>query len=411
MPSLQQIDSKYDISEDLELPAELLQSWQSTIDLMAQIVGVPAGLIMRVHQREIEVLIASSNKDNVYEPGEKADLDTGLYCETVMDTQEPLMVPDALQDPDWNKNPDIKLGMISYYGVPLCWPDGKVFGTVCVLDKEENAYNNEYISLVKKFRESVQLGLQTLYDKNQLELAQNQLVQSSKLAALGTMSASLGHEMNQPLGVIDMAADMATDAIANDSQDMQTVKNSLQRIQTQVQRASNLVKQLSDFSRSSPNAKTEKTDPKKMVETIELITKESMKRPNINFELKLDQDLPDVMCRATQIEQVLLNLIVNAKNAIRESEQPDSGKITLSMKAENDQLTVSVNDNGIGIAIENLNKVFDPFFTTSAPGKGTGLGLSISHSIIKKHSGEITVTSELGKGSEFVFTLPLTNAK
>lgn len=409
MPSLLQIDSKYDIFEELELPAELLQSWQSTIDLMAQIVGVPAGLIMRVHQREIEVLIASSNKDNVYEPGEKANLDTGLYCETVMDTQDPLMVPDALQDPDWDKNPDIKLGMISYYGVPLCWPDGKVFGTICVLDKEKNAYNDEYISLVKKFRESVQLGLQTLYDKNQLELAQNQLVQSSKLAALGTMSASLGHEMNQPLGIIDMAADMATDAIANNSQDMEIVKKALQRIQTQVQRASNLVKQLSDFSRSSPNAEKEKIDPKKMVKTIELITKESMKRYNINLELKLDQDLPNVMCRGIQIEQVLLNLIVNAKNAIQKSIHPDSGKITLCMKAENDQLTVSVNDNGNGIAIENLNKVFDPFFTTSAPGEGTGLGLSISHSIIKNHSGEFTVTSELGQGSKFVFTLPLTN--
>ena len=105
-----------------EVPTEYLTKWQQTIDVLANVFEVPAGLIMRVLPDEIEVLISSQTDKNPYEPYEKANLNTGLYCETVMATRAPLHVPNALKDPDWKDNPDIALNMISYIGTPFVWP-------------------------------------------------------------------------------------------------------------------------------------------------------------------------------------------------------------------------------------------------------------------------------------------------
>ncbi|MET0082381.1 MAG: GAF domain-containing protein, partial [Sedimenticola sp.] len=135
------------------MPDTILVNWQQTADLLAELVGVPSALIMRVHSREIEVFISSDSEGNVYKPGEKAPLDSGLYCETVMSTRSELLVPDARNDPDWDHNPDIELGMISYCGLPLTWPSGEMFGTLCILDTKENAYSTQYRDLLVRFRD------------------------------------------------------------------------------------------------------------------------------------------------------------------------------------------------------------------------------------------------------------------
>jgi diguanylate cyclase (GGDEF)-like protein/PAS domain S-box-containing protein len=155
--------SKYPVLDDLTVPEPILETWQVTVDMIAELIHVPAALIMRVHPQEIEVFIASLSHGNVYEAGERAKLDTGLYCETVMDTQNSLCVPNALEDTHWNKNPDIELGMISYYGLPLTWPSGEIFGTFCVLDNKTNAYTETYRGLIERFRDSVQLSIDLIY--------------------------------------------------------------------------------------------------------------------------------------------------------------------------------------------------------------------------------------------------------
>lgn len=159
--------SKYPILDNLAISPNILANWQESINLIADIIQVPAALIMRVHSGEIEVFVKSSNDDNVYEAGERAPLNTGLYCETVMDTQRELLVANALEDPDWDRNPDIELGMISYCGLPLTWPSGDVFGTICVLDSKENSYNETYRKLIARFRDSIQLSLNDIYARSQ----------------------------------------------------------------------------------------------------------------------------------------------------------------------------------------------------------------------------------------------------
>ena len=156
--------SKYPIHDDIRVPENILENWQVTADLLAEITGVPASLVMRVHADEIEVFVSSRSSGNVYLRGEKAKLDTGLYCETVMSSLHKLQVSNALKDPDWDHNPDITLGMISYCGLPLTWPDGKVFGTFCILDNKENPYSVNTHRLLERFHDSIQLNLATIYE-------------------------------------------------------------------------------------------------------------------------------------------------------------------------------------------------------------------------------------------------------
>lgn len=154
---------KYPILDDIQVPEDVLESWQITADLLANIAHIPAALIMRAHADEIEVFVSSHSKGNAYQSGERAKLNTGLYCETVMSTQHSLLVPDALSDPIWYQNPDVSLGMVSYYGLPLNWPSGEVFGTLCILDKKENRYNKKTLDLMERFRDSIQLSLENIY--------------------------------------------------------------------------------------------------------------------------------------------------------------------------------------------------------------------------------------------------------
>jgi diguanylate cyclase (GGDEF)-like protein/PAS domain S-box-containing protein len=159
--------SKYPIRDDLDIPGDVVTNWQMTVNTLAELVQIPAALIMRVHPNEIEVFISSESDGNVYEKGERAPLDTGLYCETVMSTRHELLVPDALNDPLWNHNPDIELGMISYLGMPLTWPSGEIFGTICILDVKNNAYSTTYRALLERFRDTIQFSLESIYRNSQ----------------------------------------------------------------------------------------------------------------------------------------------------------------------------------------------------------------------------------------------------
>ncbi|MDA8407531.1 MAG: GAF domain-containing protein [Deltaproteobacteria bacterium] len=152
-----------------EVPDSVIKQWQGIVDLMALVCNVPAGLIMKVHESEIEVLVSARVANNPYHPGEMVSLNTGLYCETVMSCKERLLVPNALTDPNWDHNPDIRFGMISYLGYPLVWPDGEVFGTICILDNVENSYSAKVDEYLKLFRANVENYLALLFEIDERE--------------------------------------------------------------------------------------------------------------------------------------------------------------------------------------------------------------------------------------------------
>lgn len=157
------------------IPDSLMKKWQRVIEILARTLEVPAGLIMKVHPQEIEVFLKSNTKGNPYEKGEKAKLNTGLYCETVMATRNLLLVPDARQDPKWDRNPDIALDMTFYLGFPLEWPDGEMFGTICVLDSKVNTKAVIYQELMSEFQEIVQSDMKLLVLNKAMEEHAQQL--------------------------------------------------------------------------------------------------------------------------------------------------------------------------------------------------------------------------------------------
>ena len=162
------------------VPDQILDQWQGIVDLMTTICRVPAGLIMKAHPSEIEVLVSAQAQDNPYQSGERASLNTGLYCETVMSGKESLLVPNALKDPNWDHNPDIPLGMISYMGYPLLWPDDDIFGTICILDNRENYFSAQIDNYVKLFKANIENYLALMFDADERKRTEEALRESEE---------------------------------------------------------------------------------------------------------------------------------------------------------------------------------------------------------------------------------------
>ena len=147
---------------EVDIPSEVLGKWQDIVDMLAEVIHVPSALVVKVEPPVAKVLLSSNSTDNPCPGGFVSPLGSGLYYETVMKTRLPLLVADALQDEGWKHNPDIQLGLISYLGYPVTWPDGQIFGTICVLDIKRNEYRPLYRKFLLQCRDLLQADLKSL---------------------------------------------------------------------------------------------------------------------------------------------------------------------------------------------------------------------------------------------------------
>ncbi len=161
----------------IPIPDKIINKWQNIVNTLADIIHVPAALIMKVEPPYIEVFRSSETNNNPYKVGDKESL-AGLYCEKVIKTRNELLVPNALKDENWNRNPGIKLGMISYIGFPIIWPTGEIFGSICVLDSKENRYGEVYKKLLFQSKELVDAHLELIYQNSRLENTARELEKS-----------------------------------------------------------------------------------------------------------------------------------------------------------------------------------------------------------------------------------------
>ncbi len=238
----------------------------------------------------------------------------------------------------------------------------------------------------------------------QMRRAEQQALVNAKLASIGELVASVAHEVNNPLtGIIGYAQLLA------DRRDVpQHVKADLQKIYDESQRTVRIVQNLLRFARRYKPAK-DIVDINELLERTLELKSYKLRTSNIALSVNLATDIPFILADYNQIQQVILNVLSNARQAVEETKR--KGKITVITEAAEGYVKISITDNGSGISSENITRIFDPFFTTKAAGSGSGLGLSVCHGIITEHGGNIYAESTLGKGTTFIVELPVATAE
>jgi PAS domain S-box-containing protein len=240
---------------------------------------------------------------------------------------------------------------------------------------------------------------------------ETQLIQASKMATLGEMATGVAHELNQPLTVMKTASSYLKRKVdKKEAIKDEILKTMAEEIDSQVDRASKIISHMREFGRKSEVQK-EKVQVNEPLNNALEIFSQQLKVRGIEVVRELEEDLPPILADANRLEQVFINLLINARDAIEEKwQQADyergAKKIFVETSASNTTVMIKVRDTGVGMPQPVLDKIFEPFFTTKEAGKGTGLGLSISYGIVKDYGGTIGVESEVGKGTIFEITFP-----
>jgi signal transduction histidine kinase/ActR/RegA family two-component response regulator len=335
----------------------------------------------------------------------------------VVQTGEPVLVENLEKDARFHKANDPKYETSSFISMPLRahW---RILGVLNLAKKgDKRAFSESDMNflttllghigfalhnarLLQQAKDSA-IRLQQAYNQQsqQLDQARQQVIQSDKLSALGQLIAGVAHELNNPLTTVIGRAEI----MLGQTEDEKTVRN-LEQILTQGQRAAKIVKNLLSFARETSPEK-QLSDINKILNNVLEIMEYDFRVSNIEVKAQLDPELPQTMADANQMQQVFVNIVNNAQQAMKEKDKP--GGLTVRTTHHADRLRVEFTDTGPGIPLDQQEHILEPFYTTKSESKGTGLGLSISYGIVKAHGGNIEFRSSEGEGSTFVVDLPI----
>jgi len=243
----------------------------------------------------------------------------------------------------------------------------------------------------------------------QKERMSNQVVEAGRLASIGELAAGIAHEINNPVAIMVEEAGWIQDLLAEEEpasdENLKEIERATAQIRTQGARCKEITHKLLSFARKTdPTIK--EIDLNEMVTDMITLVDQKTRYASVQVDTELEAGLPPVLASATELQQVLLNLLNNSVAAMSSS----GGRIHITTQSENGQVMIKVADNGSGIAEANLSRIFDPFFTTKPVGQGTGLGLSICYGIVKKLGGDIQVESTRGEGTTFTVIMPAAGA-
>jgi C4-dicarboxylate-specific signal transduction histidine kinase len=239
--------------------------------------------------------------------------------------------------------------------------------------------------------------------EHELREKQEQLVQAGKLATLGELTTGVAHELNNPLNNIGLFIGNVIDQIRLGQADRDLLVGELEKAMQQVRKATEIISHLRMFGRTAP-VSVERVDVDEVIERSLSLMREQLRLRGIDVDLDLCADPLIVLGNPIQLEQVFINLLTNARDALASSPRKT---IRIASSLDSDRIRITFTDTGPGIPRELEQRIFDPFFTTKEVGAGTGLGLSITYSIVKEHGGEIAVSPNHERGAAFLIELPV----
>jgi two-component system NtrC family sensor kinase len=232
------------------------------------------------------------------------------------------------------------------------------------------------------------------------------VIEAGRLASIGELAAGIAHEINNPVAIMVEEAgwieDLLSDGYDDQNENMTEIKRAVGQIRTQGDRCKEITHKLLSFARKTDPAPSQVQINQLVDEVLGLMTQKT-RYANVKLETYLAEGLPPVMASPTELQQVLLNLVNNAVDAIG----PGGGNVTVRTSHQDGQVLLEVEDTGEGIPEANLPRIFDPFFTTKPVGQGTGLGLSICYGIVNKLGGTLSLRSNVGQGTSFTVNLPV----
>ncbi len=521
---------------EITIPSDVLRKWQRIVDLLANIMHVPSAVVTKIeppYYTYYRTLVSSNSKGNPFPIDEIFSMDIGTFCETVIKNREPLLVTNALEDDQWKLAPEIGVGMVSYLGFPVSWPDGRMFGTICVLDDKANRYSDLYQEILLQCRDVLQGDLQTLArlgseleeqkahlselfarvpeavvladrdsrimrvnpeftkifgytaeeaigqriqdliapddlqeevesymyrmiqtgevlavetvrrhkngtrvpvslicvplsskgsgdtgyviyrdvtetkrlqdEQQRYHEIQMEMAHANRIATIGHLSASIAHELNQPLTGIITNCSTCLRMLTGDPPNLDGARETVRRTMRDGNRASEVITRLRALF-GKREAAAESVDLNESTREVIELSFGKLQEGRVIVRTELADDLPLVTGDRVQLQQVVLNLLMNALDAMKGIKDRPRQLVIRTERWEGDCVCVSVRDSGVGFEPHDMDKLFEAFYTTKHD--GMGMGLSVSRSIIESHQGRLWAVPSDGAGATFAFSIP-----
>ena len=398
--------------EDIPISEDIIKKWQNIVNILAKIISVPVVLIMRINLPYIEEFRSSETNSNPYKVGDKEHLiGSGLYCETVIKTKEKLLIPNALKDKKWSKNPDVKLGLISYLGFPILYPNGNVFGTLCVLDLKENKYNKDIEELMIQLKEVIESHLSLIYYNIIINDSEEKYRKAYE--QVNVYKDLFSHDINNIIQVINSSAELYIQHKSK-LKELQ-VEDLIKRIENASKQAIRLiynVRKLSELEESFEMSLKEENVIKVINEAINN-TRRSFQDTEIDIKTNISNKTIKI-----QANEFLLDVFENILNNAVKYNENLLIKIDISISNvilnKNGYIKLEFIDNGIGISDDRKEIIFQKGFKNFKGVKGMGIGLSLVKTLVERYNGKIwiedRVKGDYSKGSKFILLIPETKA-
>ena len=523
-------------ASELAVPSDVLRNWQRIVDLLANIMRVPSAVVTKLeppNDTHYRTVVSSNSKGNPFPVDETFSMDIGTFCETVIKTRQPLLVADALDEDQWKSAPELQVGMVSYLGFPVVWPDGRMFGTICVLDDRANRYSDLYQQLLLHCRDVLQGDLQTLVRlgneleeqraqlselfarvpeavvmvdrdsritrvnpgftkifgytaaeaigqrtkdlitpddlQEEVERFMYQMVQTgevfavetvrrhkngarvpvslmcvpvsstgsgntgyviyrdlteanrlrdeqrryhdtqlalahaNRIATLGHLSASITHEINQPLTGIITNCGTCLRMLTGDPVNLDGAREAVRRTLRDGNRAADVIARLRALFNKQESA-SESVDLNEATREVIALSRAELQNSRVVLETELADDLQCVTADRVQLQQVVLNLLRNALDAMNTVDDRPRCLLIRTEREDGDRVRLSVKDAGVGFDPHTMEQLFEAFYSTKRD--GMGVGLSVSRSIIENHQGRLWAALNDGPGATFSFSVP-----